>query len=112
MMKLSQGVCGGRRRPAWLAALILLPLVVAIPTRIPAAEGDAPAAARPSDSQAAKIKDITVSKTPYNTVIEAVVDGKIENYNSFKLNDPFRIVVDIWGVQQAGSAPEIAEVGS
>jgi len=31
----------------------------------------------------------------------------IENYNSFKLNDPFRIVVDVWGVGQGTAASEI-----
>jgi type IV pilus assembly protein PilQ len=107
MKKLSQGVCRGGRRPAWLAALILLPLAVAVPSRVPAAEVEPPAAVAPANAQVGQIKDITISKTPYNTVIEAIVDGKIENYNSFKLNDPFRIVVDIWGVKQSGAAPEI-----
>ncbi|GAB4365518.1 MAG: type IV pilus secretin PilQ [Deltaproteobacteria bacterium] len=53
------------------------------------------------------IREVTVSKTPYHTNIETVIDGKIENYNSFKLNDPFRIVVDIWGVGQGNAASEI-----
>jgi type IV pilus assembly protein PilQ len=50
---------------------------------------------------------VTVSKSPYNTTIQASVDGAIENYNSFKLNDPFRIVVDVWGVAQGTAASEI-----
>ena len=50
---------------------------------------------------------MTVSKSPYNTTIQASVDGAIENYNSFKLNDPFRIVVDVWGVAQGTAASEI-----
>ncbi len=108
MMKLSRGVRRGGRCPAWLAALILLPLAVAVPSRLPAAEVEVPAAVKPAEVQAGKIKDITVSKSPYSTVIETVIDGKIENYNSFKLNDPFRIVVDIWGVQLGAAAPEIA----
>lgn len=53
------------------------------------------------------IREVTVSKTPYYTNIEAAIDGTIENYNSFKLNDPFRIVVDIWGVGQGTAASEI-----
>jgi len=53
------------------------------------------------------LREVTVSKTPYYTNIETVIDGKVENYNSFKLNDPFRIVVDIWGVQQGTAASEI-----
>lgn len=59
-------------------------------------------------AQVSKIREITVAKTPYYTNIEASIDGKIENYNSFKLNDPFRIVVDIWGVAPGSAAPEIA----
>ncbi|TRZ97041.1 MAG: type IV pilus secretin family protein [Deltaproteobacteria bacterium] len=56
----------------------------------------------------AKIREVTVSKSPYNTTIQASVDGVIENYNSFKLNDPFRIVVDVWGVAQGTAASEIS----
>jgi len=47
-----------------------------------------------------RMKEVVVSKTPYNTTIQAVIEGTIENYDSFKLNDPFRIVVDISGVSQ------------
>jgi len=55
----------------------------------------------------ARMKELVVSKTPYNTTIQAVVEGAIGNYNSFKTNDPFRIVVDIWGVAQGTVASEI-----
>jgi len=73
---------------------------VLIASAVPAAE---PAAG----GAGAKVKELTVSKTPYNTTIQAVVDGTIENYNSFKMSDPFRIVVDIWGVAQGTVASEI-----
>ena len=63
-------------------------------------------AAEPS-GPGARIREVTVSKSPYNTTIQATVDGTIENYNSFKLNDPFRIVVDVWGVAQGTAASEI-----
>ena len=53
------------------------------------------------------MKELVVSKTPYNTTIQAVIEGTIGNYNSFKMNDPFRIVVDIWGVAQGTVASEI-----
>jgi hypothetical protein len=64
-------------------------------------------AAEPAGAPGATIREVTVSKTPYNTTIQASVDGVIENYNSFKLNDPFRIVVDVWGVAQGTAASEI-----
>ncbi|HEU5360347.1 MAG TPA: AMIN domain-containing protein, partial [Candidatus Deferrimicrobiaceae bacterium] len=90
-----------RRYQVWLAAAALVFAMVAVPARASAA-GDAPQAAL-----GGKVEEIVVSKTPYYTNIEAAVSGKIENTNSFKLNDPFRIVVDIWGVAQGSAASEI-----
>jgi type IV pilus assembly protein PilQ len=89
------------RYQAWLAAAALVSAMGAIPAIVVAA-GDAPQAA-----PGGRIEEIVVSKTPYYTNIEAKVSGKIENTNSFKLNDPFRIVVDIWGVAQGAAASEI-----
>ncbi|MBI5419628.1 MAG: type IV pilus secretin PilQ [Deltaproteobacteria bacterium] len=102
MMNLSRVVREDKRYPAWPAALVLLAFLAASPSWLPAAEKEPPVV--PGGS----IKEVTVSKTPYYTNIEAVVDGKIENYNSFKLNDPFRIVVDVWGVSKGAAASEIA----
>jgi type IV pilus assembly protein PilQ len=82
-----------------LACAILAPVAIAAE---PAGPGAAPAGA-----PGASIREVTVSKSPYNTTIQASVDGAIENYNSFKLNDPFRIVVDVWGVAQGTAASEI-----
>jgi type IV pilus assembly protein PilQ len=81
--------------------LLLLVIAAAAPSWLPAAEKEPPVV--PGGS----VKEVTVSKTPYYTNIEASVEGKIENYNSFKLNDPFRIVVDVWGVSQGKAASEI-----
>jgi type IV pilus assembly protein PilQ len=89
------------RYQAWLAAASLVSAMGAIPAIVVAA-GDVPQAA-----PGGRIEEIVVSKTPYYTNIEAKVSGKIENTNSFKLNDPFRIVVDIWGVAQGAAASEI-----
>ncbi|OIP33859.1 MAG: hypothetical protein AUK27_09035 [Deltaproteobacteria bacterium CG2_30_66_27] len=83
-----------------LACAILAPVAIA-------AEPAGPGAAQPAAAPGAKIREVTVSKSPYNTTIQASVDGVIENYNSFKLNDPFRIVVDVWGVGQGTAASEI-----
>ncbi len=73
----------------------------------PAAEPAVPAAAQEAGTPGAKIREVTVARSPYNTTIQASVDGAIGNYNSFKLNDPFRIVVDVWGVDQGTAASEI-----
>ena len=83
-----------------LACALLVPVAIA-------AEPAGPDAAQPAGAPDARIREVTVSKSPYNTTIQASVDGAIENYNSFKLNDPFRIVVDVWGVAQGTAASEI-----
>jgi type IV pilus assembly protein PilQ len=75
--------------------------MVVVPTLVQAAAEAPPAAS------GVRVEEVVVSKTPYYTNIEATVSGKIENYNSFKLNDPFRIVVDIWGVTQGAVASEL-----
>ena len=88
------------RRRVWMAAA-LVSAMVAVPALVQSA-GETPQA-----SPAGKVEEVVVSKTPYYTNIETMVSGKIDNYNSFKLNDPFRIVVDIWGVAQGEAASEI-----
>src|SRR4030067_613813 len=90
-----------RRYQVWLAAAALVLAMVAVPGLVQAAQDASQAA------PGGKIEEVIVSKTPYYTNIEAKVSGKIENTNSFKLNDPFRIVVDIWGVAQGWAASEI-----
>jgi type IV pilus assembly protein PilQ len=88
-----------------IAALTLACVLIASP--VLAAE---PAGAGPTQTAGAtgaKVKELNVSRTPYNTTIQAVIDGPIGNYNSFKMNDPFRIVVDIWGVAQGTVASDI-----
>jgi type IV pilus assembly protein PilQ len=93
------------RSSAPIAALALaLACAIALPAH--AAEAPPPAPQQ-AEGKGARVREITVTKSPYSTTIQAVVDGAIENYNSFKLNDPFRIVVDIWGVEQGAAASEI-----
>jgi len=89
------------RYQAWFAAAALVCAMVAVPILVQAAAEAPPAAS------GVRVEEIVVSKTPHYTNIEATVSGKIENYNSFKLNDPFRIVVDIWGVMQGAVASEL-----
>lgn len=47
---------------------------------------------------ATKVLRIEASKEGENTVLKVVTDGPVGNYTSFELNDPARIVIDIWGV--------------
>jgi len=101
-MNLFRGMRAHKRYPAWPAALLLLAIAAAAPSWLRAAEKEPPVV--PGGS----VKEVTVSKTQYYTNIEASVEGKIENYNSFKLNDPFRIVVDVWGISQGAAASEIS----
>lgn len=98
-------VRGGRthgRFPVWLPALILL-AAAAVPSWGAAVESGTPAV-----PAGGTLREVTVARTPYTTTIGALIEGKIGNYNSFKLNDPFRIVVDIWGVSQGQVPAEMA----
>jgi type IV pilus assembly protein PilQ len=101
-MNLFRGMRAHKRYPVWPTALVLLAILAVAPSWLLAAETEKPVI------HGGSVREVTVSRTPYYTNIEAVVDGKIENYNSFKLNDPFRIVVDIWGVSKGAAASEIA----
>ncbi|MGW8284417.1 MAG: AMIN domain-containing protein, partial [Candidatus Deferrimicrobiaceae bacterium] len=89
-----------RRHQIWLAATVLISAMVCVPAFVLAATDVSPASG-------VRVEEVVVSKTPHYTNIEATASGEIANYNSFKLNDPFRIVVDIWGVVQGPSASEI-----
>jgi type IV pilus assembly protein PilQ len=55
----------------------------------------------PAGKELSKAKEIvnflSESKKDF-TVLQIVGDGKIENYNAFKLDAPARLVLDIWGV--------------
>ncbi len=86
---------------AWLAAAALVCAMVVAPALVQAAAEAPPAAS------GVRVEEVVVSKTPYYTNIEATMSGKIENYNSFQLNDPFRIVVDVWGVAQGEVASDV-----
>ncbi len=56
---------------------------------------------QPALKQATKIVKIDSSKDGKNTVIKIQADGALGNFNSFELDSPARIVVDIWGVDSA-----------
>jgi len=89
-----------RRYQIWLTAIVLISAMAGVPAIVQAATDVPPASG-------VRVEEVVVSKTPHYTNIEATASGEIANYNSFKLNDPFRIVVDIWGVAQGPAASEI-----
>ncbi|MGA7105596.1 MAG: type IV pilus secretin PilQ [Candidatus Deferrimicrobiaceae bacterium] len=89
-----------RRYQIWLTAAVLVSAMAGVPALLQAA-ADAPAAS------GVRVEEVVVSKTPHYTNIEVTASGEILNYNSFKLNDPFRIVVDIWGVAQGPVDSEV-----
>jgi len=63
-----------------------------------------------TDNQAVfegRVRDISFSSTPDYTNVDVVIDGKIGDYNSIKLSDPFRIMVEISGVDRGTAASEI-----
>lgn len=76
---------------------------------------DVPAEAVPAtDNQAVftgKVANITVSRATYYTNIDIQIEGTIGAYNSARLLDPFRIVVEIPGVDRGMASSEIP-VGS
>ena len=89
-----------RRHQIWLAATVLISAMAGVPALAQTAADVPPAAG-------VKVEEVVVTNTPHYTNIEATASGEIANYNSFKLNDPFRIVVDILGVAQGPAASEI-----
>jgi len=89
------------RCQVWVAASSLVCAMVVAAALVQAAADMPPAAS------GVRVEEVVVSKTPYYTNIEAMMSGKIQNYNSFQLNDPFRIVIDIWGVSQGEAASEV-----
>lgn len=79
---------------------------VAVAKSEPAPEPVQVAAAKPAEApapmkQATKILKVESSTVGENTVLKIKSDGLLGNYNSFDLTSPSRIVVDIWGVENA-----------
>lgn len=59
----------------------------------------APVAATPDEPKQAKaILGVSSERQGADMVIKAVADGIIGNYNSFEMESPARLAVDVWGV--------------
>lgn len=69
---------------------------------IVAGEGVRPVEAPVKDLKpATKVVKVESASENGNTVVRLIADGAIGNYNSFELDKPARIVVDVWGVKDA-----------
>jgi type IV pilus assembly protein PilQ len=64
------------------------------------AEEKIPPEALKIEERAEKITQILVDKGDKVVHVTLIADGKIGNYNSFKLGDPPRLVIDIWNVEK------------
>jgi hypothetical protein len=51
-------------------------------------------------AKAEKITRVTVDKGKEAVRVTLIADGRIGDYNSFKLNKPARLVIDIWNVKK------------
>jgi general secretion pathway protein D len=85
------------------------PAATIVDNRSPAAavNGEPVPAASNQSVFEGRIRDVTVSSTPDYTNVEVEIDGKIGDYKSIKLIDPFRIMVDVSGVDRGTAASEI-----
>ncbi len=67
---------------------------VAIQTTVVATEG----AEEPLQEDATNITDVRIDRKDGEVVITLVGDGEMGNFNAFGLDDPTRVVLDVWGV--------------
>jgi type IV pilus assembly protein PilQ len=66
----------------------------------PAAEAkkEEPPPTPPPLNKAKKVTDVLFEEKKDFIIFNVLADGKIENFNAFKLDSPPRLVLDIWGV--------------
>jgi len=58
-------------------------------------------AEEPAMQPATTVVDLKLSSDDEKTVVRIITDGEVGNYNAFGLDDPTRVVVDIWGVDSS-----------
>jgi len=77
------------------------PAAAALPAATVQTPADTASEAPAVMKQATKILKVESSVEGRNTVIKVTADGLLGNYNSFDLTEPSRVVLDIWGVDNA-----------
>ena len=80
---------------------------VAVETTVVATEG----VEEPLQEDATNITDVRIDSEDGEVVITLVGDGEIGNFNAFGLDDPTRVVLDVWGVGATFAEKEF-QVGS
>ncbi len=50
---------------------------------------------------ATTVVDLKLASDDEKTVVRIITDGEVGNYNAFALDDPTRVVVDIWGIDSS-----------
>lgn len=94
--------------PAAEAALPATALPVEVQAEAPkATEAEPKAEAR----HATAITGVELSKSPKGASFRIKADGAIGSYNSFELDTPSRVIVDLWGVSNS-SGKEFMKVGN
>jgi type IV pilus assembly protein PilQ len=84
------------RKVALLIALLIF--LVLLSARVYAAKEAGPVVTG-SLLKPAELNAIIVDKTAYFTNLHIKVKGEIKDYTSFKVTDPFSVIVDLWGVK-------------
>ena len=65
-----------------------------------------------SFKSATKIINIVAEDSTDGTLVTVLTDGSVENFESFVLEDPYRLVVDIKGLKNSFPSKEISVAGS
>ncbi|MCK5551831.1 MAG: type IV pilus secretin PilQ [Deltaproteobacteria bacterium] len=68
--------------------------------KIEVTEERIPSEAAEIKAKAEKITQVTVDKGKKAVSVTVIADGRIGDYNSFKLDKPARLVIDIWNVKK------------
>ncbi|VAV82632.1 Type IV pilus biogenesis protein PilQ [hydrothermal vent metagenome] len=55
----------------------------------------------PEMQSASTVVDLKLESDDEKTVVRIITDGEVGNYNAFGLDDPTRVVVDIWGIDSS-----------
>ncbi|NIO15974.1 MAG: type IV pilus secretin PilQ [Deltaproteobacteria bacterium] len=90
-----------------LLLIVLLTLLVFLGVKVYAAD-DAGGKDMQEKAETTLLKEIMIDKTAYFTNIRASIQGELKNYNAFKISDPFRIILDLWGVKNLIGKEQIA----
>ena len=82
----------------------------AVAPETPQSAGETPAETRAEEVRlATKILKVDVARDKDSTTVTVRADGVIGNYNSFELDSPSRVIIDLWGVANS-SGQDIVRV--